>query len=1145
MENSKNNHDNLDLNVLSEMTNMIPGVVYQFFAKQNGEMGFYFVSSKSEQIIGLKPELEGYLERFVKLIIPEEREDFRKSIEKSVKDATEWNYEGMLQKPSGEVIWFSGNSTPSPREGEIIFNGIVQDITVRKKAEEALKFSEEKFRCIVECSPVAKYYYRLESDDRLILIGANPSADRIIGIRHQELLGKTIEEAFPQLVFTEIPVLYRNVARGLLGSQSFEIPYNDDRFSGYYDVTVFQVGSNHIVVDFIDITERKQAAQALRESEEKYRLLHENAGIGIGYYTPDGIVLSYNRLAASHMNGTPEEFIGKSIYELFPKQQAEFYHDRITKACSAAGPMEYEDMVPLQSGNKFFLSTFAKVTNAEDTILGIQIISQDITERKQAELRLYESESQFRSVFEQSPVGSVFVGLDKRFFKCNPAFCTFLGYEENELIGKAISDVTFPDDVESGMKELKLIAEGKLSFFSVQKRYVRKDGAVVWGEVTISLVRDALGKPSYFLPVIKDITEQKLALEKIRANEIKLRAILDATPFPVAIVDLQDDNIQFWSKSAHTLFGHIASTAAEWYEIAYPDPAYRQDVINRWKPCLEEARSTGLAVNTGEYQVTCHDGSVRICELHAGFIDENLVVTFNDISEKKTAAEALAAEKERLAVTLRSIGDAVIATDMDGTISLMNKVAENLTGWSVDEATGKPLTAVFKIINEMTKSPIANPVDKVLSSGEIIELANHTLLVSRDGTERVIADSGAPIKDRDGKTIGVVLVFRDMTEKQKLLETTQNIQKLESIGVLAGGIAHDFNNLLGGIFGYIDLANEETDRRTLSSYLSKAMTTIDRARALTSQLLTFAKGGAPIRKTGHLFPFVQETAKFALSGSNVSCNFDVPQDLWVCNFDKNQIGQVIDNLVINAQQAMSFGGIIDLTACNIAFAEKEFPALSKGNYVRISIKDHGIGMNKELLPRIFDPFFTTKAKGHGLGLATCFSIVNKHDGCIDVESEPGKGSIFHVYLPASPDIVTATTEISATIHKGCGTFLIMDDEEVIRETVHAMLDSFGYIVVCKENGKDAVEFFAAEIKANRTFAGMIFDLTVPGNMGGKDAVAEIRKLNLEIPVFVASGYAEDPIMKNPIEYGFTDSICKPFKKSELVEMLNKHLKHQR
>ncbi len=305
-------------------------------------------------------------------------------------------------------------------------------------------------------------------------------------------------------------------------------------------------------------------------------------------------------------------------------------------------------------------------------------------------------------------------------------------------------------------------------------------------------------------------------------------------------------------------------------------------------------------------------------------------------------------------------------------------------------------------------------------------------------------------------------------------------------------------------------------------------------------MLTFAEA-ASVRKVGSLFPFVQETAQFALSGADVSCKLDVSRDLWTCNFDKNQIGQVVDNIIINAQQAMPVGGTIELAARNTTLDEKEHPLLKKGNYVKISIKDTGIGIPKELLSRIFDPFFTTKPKGHGLGLATCYSIIKRHSGVIDVDSEPGKGSTFHVYLPASMGEVSSDTKKSTNKYKGTGTFLVMDDEEVMREAISDMLGSFGYTVVCKENGREAVDYFTGEIEDKRKVAGMIFDLTVPGGMGGQAAVAEIRKLNTEIPVFVASGYADDPVIKEPAEYGFTASICKPSRKTELMEMLGKYL----
>ncbi|HNW34903.1 MAG TPA: ATP-binding protein, partial [Candidatus Ozemobacteraceae bacterium] len=515
---------------------------------------------------------------------------------------------------------------------------------------------------------------------------------------------------------------------------------------------------------------------------------------------------------------------------------------------------------------------------------------------------------------------------------------------------------------------------------------------------------------------------------------------------------------------------------------------------------------------------------------------------FHDITVRKQAENAIANEKERLSVTLRSIGDGVITTDIRGRIHLMNRVAEHLTGWTQQEAQDRPLAEVFHIINEQTREPAEPPVGKVLISAGTAESDIPALLVARDRSEHLVSSCGSPIMDKNNTVIGTVLVFRDMTEKTKLLEISQNNQKLEALGVLAGGIAHDFNNLLGGIFGFMELALAKCHEPLVADFLTSALGTIKRARGLTQQLLTFAKGGTPVRTTTSLFPFIQQSAQFALSGSNVSCRCQVPDGLWPCHIDVNQIGQVIDNLVINAQQAMPMGGEVLISAVNLTLEKQNSPGLPAGKYVQVSVADSGIGIPHNLLPRIFDPFFTTKSKGQGLGLATSHSIIRRHTGAILVDSEPGKGSTFHLYLPAAPAPLPRKDAAAQVRHAGQGRFLIMDDEKSVRDILTAFLQHLGYQVVAMADGRSALSYFLSEHQAGRPFAGLILDLTIPGGLGGKDIIADLRAVAPDLPVIVFSGYAEDPIMANPVEFGFTASLRKPFLKCELEEILNRHIR---
>jgi PAS domain S-box-containing protein len=495
-------------------------------------------------------------------------------------------------------------------------------------------------------------------------------------------------------------------------------------------------------------------------------------------------------------------------------------------------------------------------------------------------------------------------------------------------------------------------------------------------------------------------------------------------------------------------------------------------------------------------------------------------------------------EKERLIVTLRSIGDGVITTDTSGRILMMNRVAEELTGWSQENAYGKLLTEVFVVVNELTRDSCDNPAEKVLESNGIVEMSNHTILISRDGTERVISDSGAPIRDVNDTILGVVLVFRDTTEKRKLLENAQRTDKLESIGLLAGGIAHDFNNLLSGLFGYIDLALGNTNDPSVSKYLEKALDVFNRARDLTRQLLTFSKGGAPIRKTGNIGKYVRDSVVFALSGSSVICEFSIADDLNECDFDENQIGQVVDNVVINAVQAMPSGGRLNVGIKNVLLTSENYVNLQEGNYIVVSVTDTGVGIPPSIINRIFDPFFTTKKNGNGLGLATCFSIVKKHDGIIHVESELGKGSTFYIYLPSKNHAERSIELTHVVKHKGNGLIVIMDDEEFILEILDRMLTDMGYDVVQTRSGEDLLATVDELEQYGRIIKAGILDLTIPGGMGGRDTVKKLREKYSVLPIFASSGFSEDPIMAFPAQFGFTASICKPYRKLDLATLLN-------
>jgi PAS domain S-box-containing protein len=508
------------------------------------------------------------------------------------------------------------------------------------------------------------------------------------------------------------------------------------------------------------------------------------------------------------------------------------------------------------------------------------------------------------------------------------------------------------------------------------------------------------------------------------------------------------------------------------------------------------------------------------------------------LGQARRAEQALAQETERLAVTLRSIGDGVITTDLDGTILLINRVAETLTGWSQRESVGQPLGLVFRNFEPETRAPCDNSVAARTARGGPLGAGRWTILVARDLTERPIEESAEPLCDEDGRTIGMVLAFRDITDTLRIQEERAKAARLESLGLLAGGMAHDFNNVLTAVMGNVSMARATLPARGPQiALLSEAEQACVRARQLTWQLLTFSKGGVPVKRTLAIPRILHESAGLALRGSMVRSAFDLPPDLWTVEADEVQLVQVFSNVFLNAQEAMPHGGMIRVTAENIVEADHRSECalpVVPGNYLRVSITDEGIGIPKHHIGRIFDPYFSTKQRGSGLGLATTYSIVKNHGGFLAIESQLGRGTIMRVSLPASSP-QTACTVVGSAAHAGSGRrrVLVMDDEASIRTLASNMLQFLGYDAEVVDSARAAVERFA-----DKKFDVVMLDLLVPGQMGGKEAVRRLAGMNPAVKAILLSGYAQDSVVSDFRDYGFQAVITKPFTLRELSATLD-------
>ncbi|HPA64366.1 MAG TPA: PAS domain S-box protein, partial [Spirochaetota bacterium] len=544
------------------------------------------------------------------------------------------------------------------------------------------------------------------------------------------------------------------------------------------------------------------------------------------------------------------------------------------------------------------------------------------------------------------------------------------------------------------------------------------------------------------------------------------------------------------------------------------------------------------------------DGSYRHIEWKSTPRGSVIFAAARDITERirsdneiRESHRMLRENEENLRITLNSIGDAVITTDTEGIITRINPVAEKLTGWKSLEAEGKQLSEVLKILNSHTGKEIANPAKEIISSGKIIEFTDSTLLISRDGKEYRIADSGAPIKNEDGIITGAVLVFRDMSREYSIQEQLNHSRKMDTIGRLAGGIAHDFNNMLAGIIGGAELLQmrltEITEDPKIMGDVEIIIKSATHASELSNRLLAFSRRQAAASVPTDIHQSII-SAIFLLENTvdkRIIIQTEFNAESGIIIGDPTQIQNVFLNLGINASHAMPNGGILYYSTHLRKLSQDEIESspfeLNPGTYIEIKVSDTGCGIKPEDITKIFDPFFTTKKQGSGtgLGLAAAYATIQQHNGAITVSSKIDEGTTFKIIFPLSEEIAENASTNEA-IYTGHGTILLADDEEVMRKVGKGLLEKFGYTVILAENGAKALEIYKNEKDKIDLVA---LDMIMPV-MNGRDCFFEIKKINPDAKIIIASGFIQSRDLNELQKSGLNAFIHKPFRSHELSKV---------
>lgn len=1070
---------------------------------------------------------------------PDDRDTFIRKIEALDRKSPEMVAEARVVLPDGREAWhqWTHHAIFNDKGTLIEYQATGKDVTELRKAQERIKESEKKYRNLFESLSDGILIVDLDGS----LIDANPLAYQRLGYTKEEFLSRKINELTAPEFAAKVPDRIKQIREQ--GATIFETGHIRK------DGSIMPVEVNSRLIEHEgrtvlfsvvrDITERKRTQLESAEREAMLRQIMDTTSVAIGLVDMNGRITHANRRMAEMFGHTMEDLIGCEYVELVhPSERETGRKNMLALLASEISSVDLERHYWRKDGTEFWGHLACRrFYDIHDNELGLIGVISDISERKQAEDALRKSEKMLHTIIDAEPECVKLLDENACLIMMNRAGLDMLQVDSLEQVkGQCVCPMVTSDYQQAFLDLTKRVFKGESGtlFFEM----VGMKGRQLWLETHAAPLRNEKDEIIACLGITRDVTERKRAEEELREKENKYRTLFEAANDGIFIqdetgfTDVNQKGADMYGLPREKLLGR---SPAEFAPERQPDGRLSSEVagekiqaalngipqVFEWQPVRADGSPFDVEITLSRLEV---DGNMR------------LQAIVRDITERRRAEDALRQSEARFRDLAESLPLTVFEVDLQHRFTYLNRAALETFGYSQQE-----FDAGLNIIQMVAPGDRDRALEVITHrlTGNVDGYREY-LGLRKNGTTFPVTVASNPIL-RDGRPVGLRGIVSDLSERKRLEEELLKSQKLESIGTLAGGIAHDFNNLLQGIFGYISMAKLTIDQREKSlAMLEQAEKALHQSVNLTSQLLTFSKGGKPVKKVMDLRPVIENAVKFSLSGSRVSYDLSFGVDLYKVDADEGQIGQVVQNIVMNAEQSMPLGGRIEIAARNVPPARAAGLSLTAADgMVEIMVRDQGMGIPPEHLPRIFDPYFTTKEKGSGLGLATSYSIIRNHGGRIDVSSVMRKGSTFTITLPATRAAQEPTVSASAECagRRTCRV-LVMDDEPIVRVVAGELLRELGHDAEFAEHGDSAIEKYRRAMEENRPFDVVILDLTIRGGMGGMDTLRKLKEIDPGVKAVVSSGYSDDDVVATYRQHGFCAFLKKPYDMKELGRILD-------